>query len=65
MTAYVAPFEMLSPLLGWLLIFGGEYMLRKVDLSGGRHSHGGMGWLKADDGPGTHLTVTVVYHESD
>jgi hypothetical protein len=50
-----------------LLIFGGEYGYAQVDLSGGRHSHGGgMGWLKADDGSGrTHLTVTVEYHESE
>jgi hypothetical protein len=41
-------------------------MLRKVDLSRDRHSHaGGMGWFKADDGSGTHLTVTVECHESD
>jgi hypothetical protein len=56
---------MLSRLLGWLLIFGGEYGYAQVDLSGGRHSHGGMGWLKADDGSGTNLTDTVEYHESD
>jgi hypothetical protein len=65
LTTYVAPLGILSRSLLCLLIFGGEYGYAQVDLSGGRHSHGGMGWLKADDGSGTHLPVTVDYHESD
>jgi hypothetical protein len=47
LTTYVAPLGILSRSLLCLLIFGGEYGYAQVDLSGGRHSHGGMGkgWL--------------------
>jgi hypothetical protein len=37
----------------------------QADLSEGHHSHGEKGWVKAVDGTGALLTVTVGYHESE
>jgi hypothetical protein len=64
-TTSVAPLGMLSRLSAGLLISPGEYVLVQADLSEGHHSHGGKGWVKAVDGTGALLTVTVGYHESE